>query len=127
MREILIIEDSPEFAEFIQLALSGMPMCEFHVAGSGRRARTLLLQAERFAALISDVGLPDADGIELVRELRRHAEFDKLPILVMSAGAEADLPQRALAAGATGFLRKSCTPAELRHQMEVLLGASLAT
>ncbi len=61
--------------------------------------------------LLLDISLPGKSGLEVLPEIRRR--YPKLPILVLSVRADAQLALRALRAGATGFLTKSDAPSEL--------------
>jgi DNA-binding NtrC family response regulator len=71
-------------------------------SGSGAAARALLAEG-RFDVIVSDVRMPDGDGVELLARLR--ASGDRTPFVFMTGYATIDAAQ-AKALGAAGFLRK---------------------
>ena len=81
--------------------------------------------------VILDLLLPDGDGVEMIAPLR--AEVPRLSVLVLTARGDADALVRSVTAGATGYLTKGATPAEMRDAVITLYGggavldASLAT
>ena len=84
---VLVCEDDRDVAHLLQILLEGegYAVDRAHDA-AGARA---LLAANRYDAATIDVMLPDGDGIALVRELRRRPETRDLPVLVISAAADA--------------------------------------
>src|SRR6266446_2024129 len=99
---ILIADDERS----IRLTLeTGLSLNGFRVtcARTGREA----LQAarvSRFDAVVSDIFMPDGDGLEVVRELR--AISPKLPIILITAQGSVELAVRAVAEGANDFIAK---------------------
>jgi two-component system KDP operon response regulator KdpE len=105
---VLIVEDEPEIRRFLRLALQTEGF-EVHEADGVRRG---LIEAgtRRPDLVILDLGLPDGDGVELIRDLRGWSD---LPVIVLSArSAEAD-KIRSLDAGADDYLVKPFGAGEL--------------
>jgi DNA-binding NarL/FixJ family response regulator len=101
---VLLVDDHRVFTDALALSLSAQP--DLCVAGAAHTARDGLAMAAAidFAVAIVDLDLPDADGltvIERIRTLRPPAR-----LLILTAHPRADLAERALAAGAAGFLAK---------------------
>src|SRR2546426_5384354 len=104
-RRVLIVDDHPivreGLAQFISqqkdLAICGQ-------AEGGRQALEILASARADAAIV-DLNLKDMSGLDLIREM--HARKPELPILVLSMHEESLYAERALRAGAKGFLNKS--------------------
>lgn len=114
--QILLIEDDPHIRRFVRTALEGEG-CQVFEAETVRRG---LIEAgtRQPDAVILDLGLPDADGMVLIRELRGWTE---VPVLVLSArSAEAD-KIAALDAGADDYLAKPFGVGELLARLRVLL------
>src|SRR3546814_227965 len=106
--QILLIEDDPHIRRFVRTTLEGEG-CQVFEAGTVQRG---LIEAgtRQPDAVILDLGLPDADGMVLIRELRGWTE---VPVLVLSARtAEAD-KIAALDAGADDYLAKPFGVGEL--------------
>jgi PAS domain S-box-containing protein len=93
---VLICEDDQDTASLLYLIIQEMGY-DAEICASAKAARECL-RAGPFAAMTLDLVLPDEDGISLIRELRRTAEFEDLPILVVSAWTERG--QEELAGGA---------------------------
>lgn len=113
---VLVIEDDPAIRKFLRAALGtqGYRVEEAITAKEG------LASAARNAPdfIILDLGLPDADGVTLTRQLR---EWSKVPLLVVSArGKEQDKVQ-ALDAGADDYLTKPFAVGELLARLRAAL------
>ncbi|HTM45518.1 MAG TPA: response regulator [Polyangiaceae bacterium] len=113
---VLVVEDEPQMRRFLRASLTSH---EFAVveAASAQEA-VALCTSHNPEMILMDLGLPDADGINLTRTLR---EWSHVPILVISArGREADKVE-ALDAGADDYLTKPFGVNELLARMRVAL------
>jgi len=90
------------------------------VAASGVEDALRLVESERPGLVLIDLDLPGIDATELLTALRATATYD-LPILVMSATDDRHTRNRAMAAGATGFVPKPFTDSELRTEVATIL------
>ena len=101
-RQILFVEDTSDTRDLVEFSLQGEG---FEVTGAQTADEGLsLARTQTFALILLDIGLPDKDGLELCREIRR---FDKAtPILFYTAFAELLDREEAIKAGAQGCLRK---------------------
>ena len=99
---ILIVDDEHS----IRLTLeSGLSLNGFRVTCARTGAGALAATAtQKFDAVISDIYMPDGDGLTLVQELR--ALFPALPIILMTAQGSVELAVRAVEEGATDFIAK---------------------
>lgn len=113
---VMIVEDDNQVLRFLRASLSshGYRLVE---ARGGREA---LRQAEQYVPdlVLLDLGLPDMDGIEVARGLRR---WSQMPILVLSARGQEHDKVAALDAGADDYLTKPFGLAELLARMRVAL------
>jgi len=110
MAKIMIVEDSPHQQEFLRAALRA----DGHdiVAASDGGDAIRRLEAERFDLILTDIFMPDCDGLELIRRIR--ASDSSLPIIAMSAGAQGPLFLRvARQFGADATLDKASLPSEI--------------
>jgi len=113
---VLLVEDEPHIRRFVRLALEG-DGCEVYEAGGVREALRVA-SAHPPDMLVLDLGLPDGDGMELIRELRTWSDA---PILILSARSmEAD-KVKVLDAGADDYLTKPFGIAELLARTRALL------
>lgn len=112
---ILIVEDEPQIRRFVAAALEE----EGRVIEAGSAAEALEAFTGPAPALaIIDLGLPDRDGVELIRELRTWA---MLPLLVLSARSAEAEKVAALDAGADDYLSKPFGVLELQARVRALL------
>src|SRR5271165_4935555 len=121
-RLVLIVEDSETCAETLQIALESLPGLEVRAIGDTRAALEALNDAGcEVAAIITDLHLPQADGLDLIRRLRAEPRFARLPILLISGDSDPRLEDRALAQGANAFFAKPYSPSAVRKKLEQLL------
>lgn len=114
---LLLIEDDPELSDGLQqsLAQSGYAVDLARTAFAGRAA----CAATCFELLILDLGLPDGDGLALLRELR--AQGVRAPVLILTARGELDDLIAGLDAGADDYLAKPFALGELEARVRALL------
>ncbi len=123
MISVLIVEDEKEIRRFLRTALEAESL-RVHEAETLQRG--LLAAATRKPDLvILDLGLPDGDGIDFIRDFR---QWSQTPIVVLSARSDEQVKIDALDAGADDYLSKPFGIGELQARLRVVLRrhASLA-
>jgi CheY-like chemotaxis protein len=110
---LLIVDDDVRNQSALSKALRGRGFA-VSVAANGAQALALLA-AGRFAAVLSDIMMPEMDGYELIRRMRRNS--DTLPIIAVTARAMPGDIELCLAAGASDYLAK---PVAIDRLLEVL-------
>jgi two-component system KDP operon response regulator KdpE len=119
---VLIVEDEIAISRFLRAALEGDGL---RVHDAGTLQRGLIEAATRKPDLvILDLGLPDGDGIDFIREVR---QWSQMPILVLSARTEETDKIAALDAGADDYLIKPFGIGELQARLRVALRRHSAT
>jgi YesN/AraC family two-component response regulator len=99
MKKVLIVDDEPVVRRFIKISLKGQYATD--EAGNGEEALRKT-EKEEFDCVITDVQMPQMDGIKLLSELKR--KRPKTSVIVMSGGA--DYSKEAMKNGAIYFLAK---------------------
>lgn len=113
---VLVIEDESQIRRFVRAALEDEG-CRVYEAGNA--AEGLVEAAARNPDLVVlDLGLPDREGIEVVRDLRA---WSTVPLIILSARAEEDDKIAALDAGADDYLTKPFGIGELLARTRALL------
>jgi two-component system response regulator AdeR len=114
---VLVLDDDHAIAQVAAAVL----VDGYEVIAAGHLEEALrMVEAERPDLILVDLDLPGADPAQLVTRLRRSAA-DGLPVLAMSATDDHLTRDRALAAGATGFIPKPFTEPELRAEVAAVL------
>ncbi|GAA0713465.1 response regulator [Dokdonella soli] len=114
---VLIIEDDAAIADAIGAALTNAGHVVDRLA-SGRQADAAL-RDHPYDLIVLDLGLPDIDGVELLRRLRQRA--DAVPVLVATAREELEERVRALDLGADDYLVKPFALREFEARVRALL------
>lgn len=111
MGKILAVDDSATMRQMVATALkeTGHQVLE---AADGKEALSKA-QGERFDLVITDVNMPQMDGLTLIKELRALPNYRFTPILFLTTESGADMKQQAKASGATGWLVKPFKPDQL--------------
>ncbi|WP_406456085.1 response regulator transcription factor [Streptomyces sp. NBC_00876] len=114
MTRVLVVEDEPQLVRAIAINLHARKY-EVDAAADGNTALRLAAAHPPDAVLL-DLGLPDMDGIEVMRGLRR---WSRAPILVVSARTASGEKVRALDAGADDYITKPFSMDELLARLRV--------
>ena len=125
MLRILIVEDSAAMRTYIRGELegtTGLGDLEIAEASSGFDALRLLPRST-YDLVITDINMPDINGLELIRFVRASSHLGKVAVLVISTQASERDRTRSMALGADEFLPKPFTLEQLR----AAVGNCLAT
>jgi two-component system KDP operon response regulator KdpE len=113
---VLVVEDEPQMRKFVRISLEAH---DYRVLEAATAAEGLQ-QATAYTPdlVLLDLGLPDADGMDVTKRLR---EWSAVPILVISARSQEDTKVKALDDGADDYLTKPFGAAELLARIRVAL------
>ncbi|MBX5459670.1 MAG: response regulator [Steroidobacteraceae bacterium] len=111
MPRILAVDDSPSMRQMVSTTLTSAGY-DVEQAADGVEALELAGK-QRFDLVITDVNMPNMDGITLVRELRGKPDYKFVPLLILTTEATAERKQQGKNAGATGWLVKPFNPDRL--------------
>ena len=113
---IIVVEDDPSVAELVTLYLKNAGFVVEH-CGTATEARTAFARGTP-ACVILDLGLPDADGLDLFAELRRSHDA---PVIALTARAEDVQKISGLEAGLDDYLTKPFNPRELVARVQAVI------
>ena len=119
MPRVLCIDDEPLQHELVGRALAPL-QCEMHFSENGRDGLAKAHQVKP-DLIITDVMMPDINGYEVTRLLRREPQFATTPILVMTTQSGLQDKLKSFEAGADDHLTKPFEPAELVARVAALL------
>ncbi len=115
----LVVEDDPDSSELVEVVLRRFGADVTCVATVG--AALGALAARRPDVLVSDIGLPDEDGLALIRRVRKTQSLAGLPAIAVSAYASRHNVRQALAAGFQAHLAKPIEPSQLGKLIATVL------
>jgi DNA-binding response OmpR family regulator len=106
---ILIIDDDPHFLRVLARILSGEKFLVTSAAGAGDAIE--LIKSAQFDLVISDLRMPDYDGLSFLETLRH--DGNNVPVIILTAYGEVDTYLAAMNAGANEYLNKPIQSDEL--------------
>lgn len=113
-KKILIAEDSPTMRSLIVSTIAAMGEFETVEAANGFEALRILPR-EKVDLIITDINMPDINGLELVSFIRNNENYRTTPLLIISTeGSERDR-EKGLALGANAYLVKPFVPQQLQE------------
>jgi two-component system, chemotaxis family, chemotaxis protein CheY len=117
---ILTVDDSASMRQMISFTLKGAGY-EVIEAVDGRDAIEKM-EIYPVQMLITDINMPNLDGIELVRKVRMHAVYRFIPIILLTTESQDTKRQEGKAAGATGWIVKPFKPDQLLNVVRKVIG-----
>lgn len=119
---ILLVEDNPTNQMVVKKMLEKMGY-EVEVADNGEAGVTAW-QGSDFGAIIMDIQMPVMDGIEAARIIRQQ-EKNHIPIIALTANAQAEIEESCFAVGMDAFLTKPVNRGQLQTTLQGILGNQL--
>ena len=119
---LLVVEDSPLLRKMFGLAFPHQ-LNDLKPAENGREAMELLDgSTEPFDAVLLDLRMPDMDGVEFLRALRRQPVHGRTPVIVTTAEADdSDLVAQAESLGVAAIVKKPWSPQALRSVVQKVI------
>ena len=119
---ILVVDDDPIMLDLAATRLKAAGY-EVNVASNGREGLTALAKAD-IDLVISDLDMPEMNGYDLTREIRKQPRTRMVPVIVITGSEHANAVEAAFAAGATNFLAKPINWPLFTHAVKFVLRAS---
>ena len=118
--KLLIVDDSTMLRDMLSYALNDGGYNDVTEGVDGvdglEKAKTTT-----FDLIITDVNMPNMDGLTLVDELRKLPQYSKTPILVLTTERSDEMKSKGKAAGATGWIVKPFVPDQLLKAVNIVL------
>jgi len=116
---ILIVDDSASMRQMVSFALTSAGY-QVDQAEDGQMALGIA-KGQSYHAVITDINMPNMDGITLIRHLRALPGYTFTPLLMLTTESAADRKAEGKAAGATGWLVKPFNPEQLVATLQKVL------
>lgn len=119
-RRVLVIDDEPDIVYMVKVILRSAG-CEVSTAGSVTEG-TAMLETEDPDLILLDLRLADGDGMEVLDAMRASGKIESIPVIILSAHATPSTSEKALAAGAKGYITKPFIAGQLVDAVNAQLG-----
>jgi len=119
--DVLIVDDSAAIRKILQrmLGQAGFSLGKVLEAGDGVEALEKM-KNETVNLVLSDINMPNMDGIQLLSELKANPEFKHVPVIMITTeGGEAKVME-AVQLGAAGYVRKPFTADQIKEKLSGL-------
>ncbi len=120
MANILAVDDSASMRQMVAFTLKGAGY-DVTEAADGDEALQLAKKTQ-YNLVLTDINMPNMNGIELTRELRALPNYKFTPILTLTTESTSDKKQEGKMAGATGWIVKPFNPDQLISTVKKVLG-----
>jgi len=122
VKTILIVEDSATTRALIRAVVDELGEFETVEAASGFEALKMLPQQD-YDLIITDINMPDINGLELINFVRNNARYQQIPIIIVSTERSEEDKKRGMALGATAYVTKPFKSFELQEIIKKTLAS----
>ncbi|GBE01312.1 hypothetical protein BMS3Bbin06_01565 [bacterium BMS3Bbin06] len=121
MKRILIVEDSDSTRSMIRTMVEDLGE-EYLVFDTGNGFEALkLLPTEDFNMIITDINMPDINGLELINFIKTNPRYRDIPLIIVSTERSEEDRNRGLALGADAYITKPFKPEELQETVKQII------
>ncbi len=122
LKSILIVEDSVTTRALIRAIIEEMGDFNTIEAGSGFEALKLL-PTQEFNVVITDVNMPDINGLELINFIKNNSRYSHIPLIIVSTERSDEDKKRGMALGAMAYITKPFKAQELQEVIKQAVSA----
>jgi two-component system chemotaxis response regulator CheY len=118
---ILIVDDSMALRKILQRVIrnAGVTIDEIQEAADGQAALQCLAQFKP-DVILSDINMPNMDGLELLRRIKGSQDWKSLPVIMISTEASREHVMESIELGACNFIRKPFNEDDIREKLALL-------
>ncbi|MFT4539768.1 MAG: two-component system chemotaxis response regulator CheY [Planctomycetota bacterium] len=120
MKKLMIVDDSSTMRKIIMRVLRQADIAVENIleAGNGIEALEQLASNPDIELILSDVNMPEMNGIDLVKNVREKHNSDTMPIIMITTEGGEAMRNKAIENGANGYVSKPFTPDTIRLALE---------
>ena len=116
---ILTVDDSKSIRQMVSFVLKG---ANYEVIEAEDGVDALNKLTPEVKLVLSDLNMPNMDGIELIKSIRANPAYKFLPVIMLTTESQDDKKQAGKSAGATGWIVKPFNPDQLTAVVKKVLG-----
>jgi two-component system chemotaxis response regulator CheY len=120
--DILIVDDSAAIRKILQRVLGQTEIAigSIYEAGDGAAALEIL-RKQQVGLVLSDINMPNMDGLELLSRIKSSADWRKVPVIMITTESGAAKVKEAVELGANGYVRKPFTAEQIKEKLAGLV------
>lgn len=120
--DVLIVDDSAAIRKILQRVLlqADVPLGKVFEAGDGQEALNLL-QGQSVGLILSDINMPNMDGLQLLGQLKANAAFKDVPVVMVTTEGSQNKVLEAVQRGAAGYVKKPFTAEQIKEKLTGLI------
>ena len=124
MNKLMIVDDSSTMRKIIKRVLRQAEIAVDNIleAGNGVEALEQLTANPDVALILSDVNMPEMNGIDLVKKVREAHQKESLPVIMVTTEGGQAMVDSAMESGANGYVTKPFTPDSIRSALDPFIG-----
>ncbi|HZU25964.1 MAG TPA: response regulator [Bryobacteraceae bacterium] len=116
--DVMIVDDSAAIRKILERVLrhADLHLGDVIEAGDGREALEKL-QARSVGLILSDINMPNMDGIEFLQRVKANDSWKNLPMIMVTTEGSQDKVLQAIQLGAAGYIRKPFTADQIKEKL----------
>jgi two-component system chemotaxis response regulator CheY len=116
--DLLIVDDSTAIRKILQRVLHSaeIPLRNVYEASDGVEALAVL-KANEVSLILSDINMPNMDGLQLLTQIRANEAWKKVPVIMITTEGSEVKVMEAAQLGANGYVRKPFTPEQIKSTL----------
>lgn len=120
--DVLIVDDSAAIRKILQRVLTQteIPLGTILEAGDGIEALERL-RGNHVGLILSDINMPNMDGIELLTQIRANADWKSIPVVMITTEGSQQKVLEAVDLGAAGYVRKPFTADQIKEKLAAII------
>ena len=120
--KILVVDDSSTMRKIVMRSVrqAGFEIDEFLEAGDGKEG-LIVLGTNPVRLILSDVNMPNINGLEFVKAVRANDSTKSIPIVMITTEGSEDIVNQAIGSGANGYIKKPFTPEKIKETLTSFL------
>ena len=120
-KQVMVVDDSPVIRHIVEKQLKMLGFGGFNFVGANNGVEALsMLEENKIDLIITDLHMPDMDGIEFVHEVRENEKTDLIPVLMITSDYSPDKMLEAYEAGVDEFMQKPFKVVALEEKVKAL-------